>query len=180
MKKERQDTDDEQRQRKLLAEQIARASAAAGPSAEGEGPSGPTVDQGLQRPDGDGGEKVKLAFSFGAKKDASPPSSAAAAAEGAANNAEAGASAAPAPAAGKAPFKASFNPLKRAAPAANVFKAAKSASSASSSASTGPPKLSATALLMQEDAERKKRAADGGGGRGAVGGNPLNGKRLKM
>lgn len=184
LKKERQDTDDEQRQRKLLAEQIARAKAAAPADGSKEDEGGPTVEQGLVRPTSEGGaEKVKLAFSFGAAKKApSPPTSAS-------ENAEAGPSGTsssssiqvPKPAA-PAPVKLSFNPLKRPAPSTNVFKASKSASSTTApSASAG--KMSATEMLMKEDAERKRRLAEGGGssgGRGGFGSAHGGGKRLKM
>ena len=207
LKKERQDTDDEQRQRKMLAEQIARAKAekpaAVGEGVEGEG-GGPTVEQGLVRPmvttGGDGSaadNKVKLAFSFGAgKKAVSPPTAAAAAGDGnAVAGPSTGSSSTAAPLAGKAPVKLSFNPLKRPAPATNVFKAASKASSSSSAAAqssvaTGAGKMSATELLMKEDAERKRRLAEGsGGGRGGgsgfsfgggAGGGGGPGKRLKM
>lgn len=166
MKKERQDTDDEQRQRKLLAEQIARAQATSSSSTSTPDESVAAVEAGLVRPEGEGGEKVKLAFTFG-KKAASPP-------EGSSTTTTA---APTATTAGGGPLKMSFNPLKRPAPTANVFKSKPltSSSTATSVGGAGGGKMSATEALMKEDAERKRRLAERTGPA-----FPPGGKRLKM
>lgn len=164
--------DDEQRQRKLLAEQIARAQAEAGPSNSG----GPTLEDGLQRD-----PETKLSFSFGGPKPASPPtadeslpSSSAGPSNSASSDAPSSSSTAPAPA-----VKIGFsNPLKRPASSSNVFKMGSSKKAASSSvpSTSGPSaKLSAAEQLMKEDAERKRRMAENRGSGGFVGG-----KRVKL
>ena len=135
MKKERLTTSDEQRERMLIAEQIERAQAEAGPSDTSESP--PPEEAELKR---DEGEKVVLSF---APKTTVTPSAA--------------------PSVGfklnplkpaTNPLKAGANPLKR----PNVFKQASTAASApaeSEKKTSGP--MSAAERLMFEDQERKRR-----------------------
>ena len=161
--------DDEQRQRKLLADQIARAAT----TVDATAPTGPTVDEGLVRD-----PEVKLSFSFGAPKPKvpSPP------ADSADSTAPAEASTStstPAPASSApAPVKLGFsNPLKRAAPPTNVFKMGGSKPKPAGTMGGPQVKLSATQQLIKEDEERKRRMAESGG-RGGF--NAGGGKRLKM
>lgn len=169
--------DDEQRQRKLLAEQIARAQTEASSSSAG----GPTVEEGIQRD-----PETKLSFSFGAPKPVSPPADPSNAEAGPSSASSSSAVAAAASSAASAVpatgVKIGFNPLKRPASSSNVFKTAKKASSSSSSSAAGPSssagggaKLSAAAQLMKEDEERKKRMAENRGSGGFVGG-----KRVRL
>ncbi|KAL7416162.1 domain of Kin17 curved DNA-binding protein-domain-containing protein [Mrakia frigida] len=177
-KKERQDMDDEQRQRKLLADQIARATTSSSSSVDPSAPAGPSVEEGLVRD-----PEVKLSFSFGAPKPKLPsPPLASTDPSTSSTNAEASSSSSSAPSA-PAPVKLGFsNPLKRAAPASNVFKSSKPSANAGASARPGGPvvKLSATQQLIKDDEERKKRMAENGGRGGFNGGGGGGGKRLKL
>ncbi|CED82770.1 Protein containing a U1-type Zn-finger and implicated in RNA splicing or processing [Phaffia rhodozyma] len=175
MKKERQDTDDEQRQRKLLAEQIARASASNSnsedPTASDGSTAGPKVEEGLKRP----AEGGKIAFSFGAPKPVAAATTSAASSSSPAPISQLSSTSTttspmppppPPPLSTSAPvsnpLKMTINPLKRAAPSTNVFKASSSSSSSSSSKGIARP-MSATERLIKEDEERKKRIAENGG-----------------
>ncbi|KAK7454498.1 hypothetical protein VKT23_011252 [Stygiomarasmius scandens] len=145
LKKERATTSDEQRERNLIAEQIERANAEAGPSHSSESPP---AEEGLKR---DEGEKVVLSFS--AKPAASGPSeSSTAAAESKPVGFKMNALK---PAAN--PLKAS-NPLKK----PNVFKTAASASTSSgdSESKKRPAPMSAAERLILEEQERKRRRMD--------------------
>ncbi|KAH7874602.1 domain of Kin17 curved DNA-binding protein-domain-containing protein [Lentinula edodes] len=144
MKKERATTSDEQRERTLIAEQIERAAAEAGPSRS----ETPPEDLGLKRDEG--AEKVVLSLSA---KAADAPNS----------------FSPPAPLKMNAfkssafnPLKPATNPLKR----PNVFKS----TTASSSSSTGTSiekdakkralPMSAAERLIVEEQERKRRRMD--------------------
>ncbi|KAJ4476972.1 domain of Kin17 curved DNA-binding protein-domain-containing protein [Lentinula edodes] len=144
MKKERATTSDEQRERTLIAEQIERAAAEAGPSRS----ETPPEDLGLKRDEG--AEKVVLSLSA---KAADAPNSVSP----------------PAPLKMNAfkssafnPLKPATNPLKR----PNVFKN----TTASSSSSTGTSiekdakkralPMSAAERLIVEEQERKRRRMD--------------------
>lgn len=153
LKKERQDTDDEQRQRKLLAEQIARAQEAGSGDASAE-PTGPTE---LVRD-----PETKISLSFGALKKPSPPAD--------------DTTSPPASSTVPAQVKLGFsNPLKRPAPVSNVFKSSKKAAALPSRGSSAPgQKISAAEQLIRDEEARKARMGDRGAG-GFVGG-----KRLKL
>ncbi|KAJ7593894.1 domain of Kin17 curved DNA-binding protein-domain-containing protein [Mycena floridula] len=140
-KRERATVSDEQRERLLIAEQIERASAEAGPSTSSDPVA---VEKGLNRDEG--AEKVVLSFS--AKAPSTTPAAAPTVATGLKFNALK-------PAAN--PLKA--NPLKR----ANVFKAGSSFSAASEQ--TNDKKRPASSMgaaqrLIIEEQERKKRRMD--------------------
>lgn len=141
--------DGEDRERKMIEDQIARAREAAGADAE--------VPKELARPEG---EKIKLSLSLAPKKAEGTP------------EAEASGSGTPEPPKisfgtfGKSPAvnplkAAGSNPLKRAAPT-NVFKAAKSAKTEEPAKPKGF--VSEAERLMREDMARK---AGRGGYQGA-------------
>lgn len=150
--------DGEERERKMLEDQIARARAAVG--ADDDQP-----EKGLQKVEG---EKITLSFS---KAEPGESSGAASADDKPKISFGAiGTSLGAAPAAATAPANPLKigNPLKRAAPT-NVFKTAKSAKTEPKEES-GKPKafMSEAERLMKEDLARK--AARGGGGGGGGGG----------
>jgi len=146
-KKERATVSDEQRERTLIAEQIARA-AAESSSASGSGPSAsppsdePPAPVGLQRQEGDA--PVKLSFGF--KKPDSPPAS---------DNTTT-------PTVVKSnPLKISAKPMPNPLKGGNVFKSAKSSASAGGGSSAGGKRereqVSAAQRLILEEQERKRR-----------------------
>lgn len=136
--------DGEERERKMLEDQIARARAAA--TEDEEGPKG------LERAEG---EKIKL--SLFPKAEAAGP----------ATSSPASTPAAPAKISIGATGFGSFgqpvvNPLKRAAPT-NVFKAAKAAKAAKTEEVAKPKAfMSEAERLMKEDQARKARGSAGG------------------
>ncbi|KAK1216925.1 hypothetical protein PQX77_020437 [Marasmius sp. AFHP31] len=156
MKKERSTMSDEQRERMLIAEQIERAAAEAGPS----GSSGsPPPEEGLKRDE----ESEKVVISFGAKPtpasdsaDEQPSSS--------------GATSTPGPIGLKMnplkpttnPLKPKANPLKASNPLkrANPLKASAPPSSHGQETKKRPAPTTAAEQLILEDQQRKKRKMD--------------------
>jgi len=144
-KKERAVTSDEQRERQLIAEQIARAaeasSSSSDPSSSSSASTTPPAPQLLQREEG--AAPLKLSFGSSIKtKSASPPTDVAA----------------------TAPLK--MNAFKSAAPKVanplkgNVFKASKSTTAAPAGVSKRPREethMSAAQSLILEETERKRR-----------------------
>ncbi|ODO03545.1 DNA/RNA-binding protein KIN17 [Cryptococcus wingfieldii CBS 7118] len=157
LKFERAQMDGEERERKMLEEQIARAKAAAQKDDQ------PTIEPGLQREEG---EKVKLTLFPSAPSESKTE-------EGAEPGEQKEGEAAPV----KSGFKmfgvsaaAKPNPLKRPA-ASNVFKSAKSTKTESSNSSSngagGPPKYKSEAeRLMMEDRAMKASRPQGYRGMG--------------
>jgi DNA/RNA-binding protein KIN17 len=141
MKKERLTTSDEQRERTLIAEQIERAAAEAGPSNSAPPEA---VAEGLKREEG--AEKVVFSLSTKPAASSSAVPSTSATPIGLKMN----------PLKPANPLKAS-NPLKR----PNVFKSAGATPSSSSSTSTAEKRshatMSAAERLIIEDQERKRR-----------------------
>lgn len=189
MKKDRADIDDEQRQRKLIKEQIERAQREAAQNAlsgivDGTGTGGigeMKADVGLVREEGGG--TVKLSFGFGKPKSVSPPVVEAAGHEPSTSTISASTSTADPASSTATPLsltslvssapvvktgfsfgaskpKAFVNPLK-----GNVFKSKPVAKVASVMSSTpGAGKGNAAEALIREDMERKRRREEGGGG----------------
>lgn len=164
-KMDRQRMDDEQRQRKFLAEQIERAKKEA--EAQGQGSSQAPQEIGLKRDEG----PVKIGISL---KPKSPPGSEGAGESSATSAATASgstsSSAAPAPAAkpvklGGNIFKMSKAPASSTPPMGNALKAASSASKVptASGGSNGPnakkppSSLTAAERIMMEEQERKRK-----------------------
>ncbi|THV02819.1 hypothetical protein K435DRAFT_748691 [Dendrothele bispora CBS 962.96] len=155
LKKERATTSDEQRERNLIAEQIERANAEAGPSHSSESPP---VEEGLKR---DEGEKVVLSFS------AKPVAAASGSSEASGSTSTTTESK---PIGFKVnPLKPSANPLKASNPLKrpNVFKTASSSTAGGTSTSGGDSEsrkrsapMSAAERLILEDQERKRRRMD--------------------
>ncbi|KAL0062328.1 hypothetical protein AAF712_010812 [Marasmius tenuissimus] len=156
MKKERSTMSDEQRERMLIAEQIERATAEAGPSGSSESPP---PEEGLKRDE----ESEKVVISFGAKPtpasnstDEQPGSS--------------GATPTPGPIGLKMnplkpttnPLKPKANPLKAANPLkrANPLKAGAPSSSHGQETKKRPAPTTAAEQLILEDQQRKKRKMD--------------------
>ncbi|KAJ7164671.1 domain of Kin17 curved DNA-binding protein-domain-containing protein [Mycena crocata] len=135
LKKDRATTSDEQRERLLIAEQIERAAAEAGPSLS----STPPVEEGLKRDEG--ADKVVLSFS-------AKPTPAAVAAPALAFKAN--------PLKPANPLKT--NPLKR----PNVFKTAASSASSDNDKKRPASSMNAAERLIIEDQERKRRRMDKG------------------
>jgi len=138
MKKDRQTTSDEQRERMLIAEQIERAAAEASTSTVSSSTT-PPVEEGLKRDETT--EKVVLSFS------AKPTT--------ASNTSSNGTSLKMNPLKPANPLKA--NPLKR----PNVFKAGGTAPSAQDvNEKKRPAPISAAERLIVEEQERKRRKMD--------------------
>lgn len=157
--RERMDLDDEQRQRKLIDQQIERARAAeleaGGPVASGSGTSGSDSEPMPTTPS----EPIKIGLSL--KKPPSP---------------DAAATTADAPAPASAPVK--INPLKANPLKANPLKAGNAFKSGGSSTSGSGPHgakrpASAVEAIMLEDLERKRRRENstwsGARGHGEIG-----------
>lgn len=168
--KERADLDDEERQRKYIKEQIARAQAAAaassndGPvaSGSGSGSSGSADEDDAPGQSGSASDDqaveeerkptgpIKLSFGLPAvaKKEVSPPATAA--------TSEQPAEAASAPTQAPAPIK--INPLKKSNPLkSNPLKAKKEDKAASAPAPPVAPPRTAVEEIMMQDMERKRR-----------------------
>ena len=131
MKKERATTSDEQRERMLIAEQIERAEAEAGPSSSSSHSSStPPVEEGLKRDEG----TDKVVLSFSAKLPTTLPS-------------------APTPILKLNPLKPNpaINPLK-----ANPLKRSLPAQDSDMGEKRRPP-ITAAERLIVEDQERRRR-----------------------
>lgn len=184
--KERSDMDDEQRMRKLIQEQIARAEKEK--LERGEGGSGSSGDdekevKGLER--GEGAAPITLSFGGFGKKDPSPPS----VATKADPTTEAMSSTDVKPSTGISlapkPNPLKINPLKRPAPSSNPLKANPLKSGASSSsaptASKPKPAMSAMeAIIAEEEAKKRRRDMQTWSGRGGHGSEGLQVKRQKV
>ncbi|WOO80748.1 KIN17-like protein [Vanrija pseudolonga] len=166
-KMERATMDGEERERKMLEDQIARARAAVG--ADDNQP-----EQGLQKVEG---EKITLSFSKAEPGESSGAASTSAGDKPKISFGTIGTSLGAAPAAGAAPANPLKigNPLKRAAPT-NVFKTAKSAKTEPKEESSKPKAfMSEAERLMKEDLARKAARGGGGGGGGYTGAGPRRG-----
>lgn len=183
--KERSDMDDEQRMRKLIDEQIAKAELEKAERGEGGSGSGGEEAKGLERDEG----SAPITLSFGGlKKDPSPPTASASASDptsaadaptdSAAPAAPVGISLAPKP----NPLK--INPLKRPAPSSNPLKSnpLKGASSATAASASKPKApMSAMQAIMAEEEERKRRRdMQTWSGKGGYGAEGLQVKRQKV
>ncbi|KAJ9103134.1 hypothetical protein QFC21_002556 [Naganishia friedmannii] len=187
-KRERADMDDEQRQRKQLAEQIERAQRQAEEQARRDGVD--DKEKGLVRDEG--GPRVVLNLApppppiTTKNESGSPAAEQTAAPTTETTDTPAADSASPAPASTPAPVPAPaaakplsiINPLKRPPPSHNVFKQLSNKSTKTTSASDAATAqnlakkqyLTAAEKLMLEDIERKRRVgSSGGGGPGGVG-----------
>lgn len=175
-RKEMQDKGDEEREQRMLREQIRRAQKQAGARAAGDADAEDEADQqpqGLQREEG---EKIKL--SFGAKpaakpeepkeKDPSPPEASSSEGAGGKDEDAAKAAAAPVEAPAKpAPVSLKMAPVKP--QTKNVFAAAKKNALAGGSKKPSPfqqeKKMSEAERIMKEEMEKnKKRSGSGFGG----------------
>jgi len=167
-KKERATTSDEQRERTLIAEQIARANA----EAEDDGSSVSASEMGLQRDEG----TAPLKLSFAPKKTGPSSSESAPIADPSSNDSSLGAGPSTSPnnettalstkPAVQAPLKMNMMPKPTAPLKMNVFKAA--AKQQSSLGSNGvkrtrdDPPVSTAQRLISEDQERKRRKMNAG------------------
>lgn len=188
-KMERAKMDDEQRQRRLLEEQIARASQAApsgstkGRADEGQKDTQPSdkAPEGLQRT---GSGPIRIGIPLGALSRKPEQisddfkSSNGTQAEAKPDRATSGSKAATSSSSGSAPFKMGFNVLKSSSKPANPLKQGNqprrddgksSTASAGSSSSRAKPPSSMTMAekIMHEELERKKRKAEPSSGRSA-------------
>jgi len=143
MKKDRQTTSDEQRERMLIAEQIERAAAETSTSTPSSSTTPPAAEEGLKRDDTT--EKVVLSFSA---KPSAPTAASTISSNGGGLKLN--------PLKPANPLKA--NPLKR----PNVFKTGGSASSAAKDVNEKkrPAPVSAAERLIVEEQERKRRKMD--------------------
>ncbi|SPO24925.1 related to RTS2 - Basic zinc-finger protein, involved in UV response and DNA replication [Ustilago trichophora] len=188
-KMERAKMDDEQRQRRLLEEQIARASQAASSGStksravEGQKDAQPSdkTPEGLQRT---GSGPIRIGISLGAPSRKpeqitdGPTSSNGTQAGAKPEVATPGSKAATSSCSGPAPFKMGFNVLKSSSKPGNTLKPGNSsrrddaksgAASAGSSSSRAKPPSSMTMAekIMHEELERRKRKAEPSSGRSA-------------
>ncbi|CBQ70352.1 related to RTS2-Basic zinc-finger protein, involved in UV response and DNA replication [Sporisorium reilianum SRZ2] len=179
-KMERAKMDDEQRQCRLLQEQIERAAGTS--SANGSRDAAEPLDkarEGLQR---NGSEPIRIGLSLGAlarKSDQSADDAKASEKKQDTTEAKSSSSGAPTAAApASAPFKMGFNALKSTSKPANPLKQAasvrrndaqsKTASSSSSSGRAKPPSsMTMAEKIMHEELERKKRKAEASSTRSA-------------
>ncbi|PWN52062.1 hypothetical protein IE53DRAFT_327380 [Violaceomyces palustris] len=175
-KMERGKMDDEQRQRKMLREQIERAEKLKAD----ESASGPKVEEGLNREEG--GAPLKLGISLAGLKKTTET--------GSASGSEPSSSSTPSQtkekvageSTSKPVFKLGVNPLKSmskpsstsaAGPKPFGGNALKSASSDSDKKRSKPPSsMTMAEKIMMEEQERKKRKVESGGGGGGVGVGP--------